>query len=54
VSADLTTVLKDPDVKKKLLATGSYTIPMTPEQTLAYVDKEQDTWFPVLKSIPAR
>ncbi len=54
VSADLTTVLKDPDVKKKLLATGSYTIPMTPEQTLAYVDKQQDTWFPVLKSIPAR
>jgi tripartite-type tricarboxylate transporter receptor subunit TctC len=54
VSADLTAVLKDPDVKKKLLATGSYTIPMTPEQTLAYVDKQQDTWFPVLKSIPTR
>ncbi len=54
VSADLTKVLKDPDVKKKLLATGSYVIAMTPEQTLAFVDKQQETWFPVLKTIPAR
>jgi tripartite-type tricarboxylate transporter receptor subunit TctC len=54
VSADLTKALNDPDVKKKLLATGSYAKPMTPEQTLAFVDKEQETWFPVLKTIPAR
>ena len=54
VSADLTKVLNDPDVKKKLLATGSYVIAMTPDQTLAFVDKQQETWFPVLKTIPAR
>ena len=54
VSADLTKALNDPDVKKKLLATGSYAKPMTPEQTLAFVDKQQETWFPVLKTIPAR
>ncbi len=54
VSADLTTALNDPDVKKKLLATGSYAHAMTPDQTLAFVDKEQETWFPVLKSIPVR
>jgi tripartite-type tricarboxylate transporter receptor subunit TctC len=54
VSADLTKALNDPEVKKKLLATGSYVRPMTPDQTLAFVDKEQKTWFPVLKSIPVR
>lgn len=53
-SADLTKALNDPDVKKKLLATGSYAHAMTPDQTLAFVDKEQKTWFPVLKSIPGR
>ena len=54
VSADVAKVVQDPDVKKKLVATGSYTHPMTPDQTLAFVDKQQDTWLPVLKSIPAR
>ena len=54
VSADIAKVLNDPDVKKKLLATGSYAHAMTPEQTLAYVDKQQETWLPVLKTIPAR
>jgi tripartite-type tricarboxylate transporter receptor subunit TctC len=54
VSEDLTKVLNDPDVKKKLLATGSYAHAMTPDQTLAFVDKQQETWLPVLKTIPAR
>ncbi|HUI14475.1 MAG TPA: tripartite tricarboxylate transporter substrate binding protein [Xanthobacteraceae bacterium] len=54
VSADLTKALNDPDVKKKLLATGSYAHAMTPDQTSAFVDKEQKTWFPVLKAIPLR
>ena len=54
VSADLAKVLNEPDVKKKLLATGSYAKAMTPEQTLAFVDSQQDTWLPVLKNIPAR
>lgn len=54
VSTDLTKALNEPDVRKKLVATGSYAHPMTPDQTLAYVDKQQETWFPVLKSIPSR
>src|SRR3984885_5223862 len=54
VSTDLAKVLGEPDVKKKLLATGSYAKAMTPEQTLPYVDQQQDTWLPVLKTIPAR
>ncbi|HUC47746.1 MAG TPA: tripartite tricarboxylate transporter substrate binding protein [Xanthobacteraceae bacterium] len=54
VSADVAKAVQEPDVKKKLVATGSYTHPMTPEQTLAFVDKQQETWLPVLKTIPAR
>ena len=30
---------------------GSYSRAMTPEQTLAFVDKEQQTWLPVLDKI---
>ena len=51
VSADLNKVVTDPDVKSKLAATGSYTRPMTPEQVLAFVAKQQETWQPVLQSI---
>ena len=53
-SADLAKVVNDPDVKKKLLATGSYAHAMTPDQTLAFVDKQQETWLPVLQTIPTR
>ena len=44
-------MVTDPDVKSKLAATGSYTRPMTPEQVLAFVAKQQETWQPVLQSI---
>ena len=54
VSDDVAKVVSDPDVKKKLSATGSYPHAMTPDETLAFVDKEQDIWFPVLKTIPTR
>jgi len=54
VSADLTKVVNDPDVRKKLAATGSYARPMTPDQTLAFVDKQQEIWLPVVQSIPTR
>jgi len=54
VSADLAKVVNDPEVKKRLSATGSYAHAMTPDETLAYVDKQQETWLPVLKTIPTR
>jgi tripartite-type tricarboxylate transporter receptor subunit TctC len=53
-SADLAKVLNEPDVRKRLLATGSYAHAMTPDQTLAFVDKQQETWLPVLQNIPTR
>jgi tripartite-type tricarboxylate transporter receptor subunit TctC len=51
VSADIAKVVVDPDVKKKLAATGSYTHPMTPDETGAFVAKQQETWLPVLQTI---
>jgi tripartite-type tricarboxylate transporter receptor subunit TctC len=51
VSADLAKVVSDPDFKKRLSNIGSYSRAMTPEQVLAFVQKEQDTWLPVLQKI---
>jgi tripartite-type tricarboxylate transporter receptor subunit TctC len=54
VSADLAKVVSDPDFKKKLATVGSYSRAMTPEQVLAFVQKEQDTWLPVLQKVSER
>ncbi len=54
VSADIAKVVADPDVKKKLAATGSYTHAMTPDETGAFVAKQQETWLPVLQTISTR
>ena len=51
VSADLAKVLNDPDVQKKLTMTGSYARAMTPEETQAFVEKQQATWLPLLQKI---
>ena len=53
-SADLAKVTSDPDFQKRLGNVGSYSHTMTPEQTLAFVRKEQDTWLPVLQKINER
>jgi tripartite-type tricarboxylate transporter receptor subunit TctC len=51
VSGDLTKVLSDPEVKKKLSAIGSYAHAMTPDETQAFVAKQQETWLPVVQTI---
>jgi tripartite-type tricarboxylate transporter receptor subunit TctC len=50
-SVDLAKVVNDPEFKKRLANVGSYSRAMTPEQTLAFVDKEQQTWLPLLNKI---
>jgi tripartite-type tricarboxylate transporter receptor subunit TctC len=54
VSADLAKVVSDPEFKRRLSNIGSYSRAMTPEQVLAFVQKEQDTWLPVLQKISAK
>ena len=53
VSADLSKVVNDADFKKRLAAIGSYSRAMTPEEVLAFVAKEQQTWQPVLEKLSA-
>jgi tripartite-type tricarboxylate transporter receptor subunit TctC len=50
-SVDLAKVVNDPEFKKRLANVGSYSRAMTPEQTLAFVDKEQRTWLPLLNKL---
>jgi tripartite-type tricarboxylate transporter receptor subunit TctC len=50
-SVDLAKVVNDPDFKKRLANVGSYSRAMTPEQALAFVEKEQQTWLPILNKI---
>jgi tripartite-type tricarboxylate transporter receptor subunit TctC len=53
-SVDLAKVVSNPDVKAKLAAIGSYSRPMTPAETQAFVAKEQQTWLPLLEKISAK
>ncbi len=53
ISADLGKVVNDADFKKRLAAIGSYSRAMTPEEVLAFVAKEQQTWQPVLEKLSA-
>jgi tripartite-type tricarboxylate transporter receptor subunit TctC len=54
VSADLTKVLSDPELKQKLGQVGNYPRAMSPDETLAFVDKEQKTWLPILEKISGK
>jgi tripartite-type tricarboxylate transporter receptor subunit TctC len=53
-SVDLAKVVSDPDFKTRLGNIGSYSHTMTPEQVLAFVQKEQDIWLPLLHKINER
>jgi tripartite-type tricarboxylate transporter receptor subunit TctC len=54
VSADLAKVLSDPELKEKLGLVGNYPRVMTPDETLAFVDKEQKTWLPILEKVSGK
>jgi tripartite-type tricarboxylate transporter receptor subunit TctC len=54
VSADLTKVVGDPEIERKLAATGNYTNVMTPAQLQAFIAKQQEIWLPVVQEISAK
>jgi tripartite-type tricarboxylate transporter receptor subunit TctC len=54
VSEDLSKVVADPNFKRLLANVGSYSRAMTPEQVLAFVQKEQATWLPLLQKVSER
>jgi tripartite-type tricarboxylate transporter receptor subunit TctC len=54
VSADLAKAVTDPDFKRRLATIGAYSRAMTPEQVLAFVAKQQETWLPVVQRISGK
>ena len=54
IGIDLAKMVSDTAFKTKLETIGSYSRAMTPEQVLAFVAKEQQTWLPVLDRISAK
>jgi tripartite-type tricarboxylate transporter receptor subunit TctC len=54
ISVDLGKAMSDPDFKKNLGNIGSYSRAMTPDEVLAFVTQQQQTWLPVLEKIPAK
>ena len=51
VSGDLTTILNQTEVRKRLASLGSYARPMSPRDTLSYIQGEQSTWGPILDGL---
>jgi tripartite-type tricarboxylate transporter receptor subunit TctC len=51
VNADLKKVLTEPQVRTRLAALGSYTHPLSPTETAAFIQSEQQTWGPILDDL---
>jgi tripartite-type tricarboxylate transporter receptor subunit TctC len=51
VSDDLHTVLSSPEVRRKLAVLGSYTNPLSPQDTVKFIQAEQGTWTPLLEEL---
>jgi len=54
VSADLAKVVDGADFQQRLASIGSYSHAMTPDEALAFVQKQQETWLPALEKIQER
>jgi tripartite-type tricarboxylate transporter receptor subunit TctC len=50
-NADLKKALADPDVRNRLAKLGRTDMPMSPEETLAFIHREQKKWAPILAQI---
>ena len=52
-NADLKKAMADPDVQQRLAKLGRTDTPMSPAETLAYIQREQQKWAPILHQIAA-
>jgi tripartite-type tricarboxylate transporter receptor subunit TctC len=46
----LSKLVSSPDFQRRLASIGSYSHAMTPDQALAFVKQQQDTWLPLLEN----
>jgi tripartite-type tricarboxylate transporter receptor subunit TctC len=51
VNGDLRQMLDRPEVRAKLGALGSYTRPLSPSETVQFIQTEQRTWDPILDDL---
>jgi tripartite-type tricarboxylate transporter receptor subunit TctC len=51
VSEDLKTILSNPEVQTKLATVGSYAHPLSPHDTVSFIQNEQRTWGPLLEEL---
>jgi tripartite-type tricarboxylate transporter receptor subunit TctC len=51
VNQDLNKALAEPALKDKLLAIGAFARPMTPEDTVAFIRKEEQVWRPLVRQL---
>jgi len=54
VDADLAKVVSDPEFQKLLANVGSYSHAMNAKEALAFVERQQKTWLPVIEKIPVK
>jgi tripartite-type tricarboxylate transporter receptor subunit TctC len=53
-SEDLRKVVTDPEVKAQLARRGSYPRPMSPAEVAAFIQGEQQQWWPLLQQLAAK
>jgi tripartite-type tricarboxylate transporter receptor subunit TctC len=51
ISADLRTVLAQPELQKRFADLGTFVRPMSPQQVAAFIQHEQRVWQPVVRRI---
>lgn len=51
VAEDLRTSLTKPEVRSRLAKIGSYTRPMSPQDTVKYIQTDQQTWGTILEDV---
>jgi tripartite-type tricarboxylate transporter receptor subunit TctC len=51
LSTDLRAALNDPDLTKRLEILGTFARPLSVQQTLAYIQAEQNLWRPIVREI---
>ncbi|MDX2203544.1 MAG: tripartite tricarboxylate transporter substrate binding protein [Hyphomicrobiaceae bacterium] len=47
----LAAILNDAEVKKRFAALGADTVPMSPAELTAYLEKEEATWLPLIRQL---
>jgi tripartite-type tricarboxylate transporter receptor subunit TctC len=54
VSQDLRKVVSDPELQKTIAQRGSYARAMSPAETTAFIQAQQQMWQPVLDKMPSK